>query len=279
MNDQRISILGCGWLGLPLARYFAGKGFRVKGSTTSEGKFDALRAAGVEPYRIVLGDSLEGDVKPFLDSEILVVNIPPQRRDDIVEYHVGQISMLIDAIAESPVKHLLFVSATSVYPALGREVVEDDAFAPEDADTPVGQALLYVEDMLLSEPAFNTTVVRFSGLIGPGRYPVNFMQRMKEIADSDQPVNLVHLDDCVQIIGEIISRELWGEVFNASCPGHPTRREFYAVAAESHGLSALPPAAAVGRPFKTVSSEKLEKALGGYRFLHPDPLAMARTVE
>jgi nucleoside-diphosphate-sugar epimerase len=278
MNDKRISILGCGWLGLPLARFFTGKGFQVKGSTTSEGKFDALRAAGVEPFRIAIGEALEGDLKSFLDSDILIVNIPPQRRDDIVEFHVGQISMLIDAILESPVKHLVFVSSTSVYPALGREVVEEDALDPEAADSEVGRALLYVEEMLRSESAFSTTVIRFSGLIGPGRNPVNFLQRMLEIADPDQPVNLIHLDDCVQIIAEIISREVWGELFNASSPGHPTRREFYAVAAESHGLAQLPSASAGGHPFRIVSSAKLEKALG-YRFMHPDPLAVARAIE
>ena len=278
MNDKRISILGCGWLGLPLARFFAGKGYRVKGSTTSEGKVDALRVAGVEPFRIVIGDSVEGDLKPFLDSDILIVNIPPQRREDIVEFHVGQISLLIDAILDSPVKHVLFVSSTSVYPALGREVVEDDAFDPDAADTPVGRALLYVEEMLRSESAFSTTVVRFSGLIGPGRNPVDFMQRMKEIADPDQPVNLIHLDDCVQIIAEIIRRELWGEVFNASSPGHPTRKEFYAAAAESHGVALLPLATSAGHPFKTISSARLEKLLG-YSFQHPDPLAFARSVE
>jgi nucleoside-diphosphate-sugar epimerase len=278
MNDKRISILGCGWLGLPLARYFAGNGFSIKGSTTSEGKFDALRAAGAVPFRIVIGDAVEGDLKSFLDSDILIVNIPPQRREDIIEFHVGQISLLIDALADSPVKHLLFVSSTSVYPALGREVVEDDAFDPDAAEGPVGRALLYVEEMLRSESAFSTTVVRFSGLIGPGRNPVNFLQRMKEVADPDQPVNLIHLDDCVQIIAEIIRREAWGEVFNASCPGHPTRKEFYAAAAESHGLAQLPLASSGDRPFKTVSSAKLEKALG-YRFLHPDPLVVARSIE
>ena len=278
MNDNRISILGCGWLGLPLARFLAGKGFSVKGSTTTEGKFEALEAAGAEPFRIVVGDTLEGEIKSFLDSDILVVNIPPQRREDIVEYHVGQISLLIDALVDSPVKHVLFVSSTSVYPALGREVVEDDAPDPDTADTEVGRALLYVEEMLRSESGFSTTVVRFSGLIGPGRNPVNFMQRMKEIADPEQPVNLIHLDDCVQIIAEIIGRDFWGEVFNASCPGHPKRKEFYAAAAESHGVALLPMGANGGHPSKTISSARLEKALG-YRFLHPDPIAVARSTE
>jgi nucleoside-diphosphate-sugar epimerase len=275
MSKARISILGCGWLGLPLAQQLIGNGYRVKGSTTRTDKLDALRKTGIEPYRIVLGDQAEGDLKGFLESDILVVDIPPGHGEDAVEHHVEQVSQLIDALVDSPVRHVLFVSSTSVYPALGREVTEQDASDPETADSPAGRALLYVEEMLRSESGFSTTVVRFSGLIGPGRNPINFLQRMKEIADPDQPMNLIHQDDCVCIIKEIIRRESWGEVFNASSPGHPTRKEFYRVAAESHGVEPLPSAGSGGRPFKIVNSAKLEKLLG-YRFRHPDPLAVAR---
>jgi len=275
MSEKKISILGCGWLGLPLARFLVGEGYAVKGSTTSEAKIAKMREAGVEPFRIAIGESIEGDIASFLQSDILVVNIPPQRRPDVVEYHVGQISLLIDALADSPVKHVLFVSSTSVYPATGGEVVEADAADPDEADSPAGRALMYVEDMLLSEFSFSTTVVRFGGLIGPRRNPAEFMQRMTEITSPGHPVNLIHLDDCIQIIAEIIRQEAWGEVFNACAPLHPTRGEFYAAAAESHGFAALPDEASSSSKFKIVNSAKLEKSLG-YKFLHPDPLGMAR---
>jgi len=180
---------------------------------------------------------------------------------------------------ESSVKSVLFVSSTSVYPALNREVNEDDASDPDAADSPAGRALLYVEEMLRSETAFRTTVVRFSGLIGYDRNPARYLMRMKEVADPEQPMNLIHRDDCIAIIGAIIRKSVWGEVFNASSDHHPKRREFYAVAAESQGLPA-PAFADSGakEPFKTVGSRKLVDALG-YRFLHPDPLAVARAGE
>jgi nucleoside-diphosphate-sugar epimerase len=275
MTVKKISILGCGWLGLPLALTLAGEGFTVRGSTTSDRKVAALKEAGIEPFKIVFGDSIEGNIDSFLDSDILVVNIPPGRGDEVVERHVGQVSLLIDALAVSPVSHVLFVSSTSVYPSPCREVSEEDASDPDAADSPVGRALLYAEEMLRSETGFSTTVVRFGGLIGPGRNPAEFMQRMTEIANPSQPVNFIHLDDCVRIIAQIIGQEAWGEVFNACAPLHPTRSEIYAAAAESHGLASLPEDVSSEQNFKIVSSAKLEKALG-YRFLHPDPLAMAR---
>lgn len=276
MNKERISILGCGWLGMPLARKLIDDGYRVKGSTTRSEKLDLMKSEGIEPSLVKLGDRVEGDLKGLLDTDILVVDIPPGHGDDAVEHHVAQISHLIDALGDSPVRSVLFVSSTSVYPALNREVVEEDAADPDAADSPAGRALLYVEEMLRAESGFRTTVVRFSGLIGYDRNPAKYLLRMKEVADPEQPMNLIHRDDCIAIIMEIIRQGTWGEVFNASAEQHPKRKEFYAVAAESHGL-ALPPVAvgAPVKPFRIVSSRKLVDSLG-YRFLHPDPLVVAR---
>lgn len=276
MNVKKISILGCGWLGLPLARRLLAEGYEVKGSTTREEKLGSLKAAGIEPGRIVLGETVEGDLKGFLDSDVLILDIPPGRREEVEESHVLQVSQLIDALLVSPVKHVLFVSSTSVYPDLGREVVEDDAQDPDLAGKPAGRVLLFAEEMLRSERAFSTTVVRFGGLIGPGRNPSDFLQRMKTVVDPEQPVNLIHLDDCIGIVCAILRQGAWGEVFNACCPGHPTRGAFYEAAASRLGID-VPQAdrPAASRPFKIVSSRKLADVLG-YRFLHPDPLTVAR---
>mgnify|MGYP003615968040 CR=1 FL=1 len=40
---MKISILGCGWLGFPLAQKLIETGYEVKGSTTSESKLEALK--------------------------------------------------------------------------------------------------------------------------------------------------------------------------------------------------------------------------------------------
>jgi 3-hydroxyisobutyrate dehydrogenase-like beta-hydroxyacid dehydrogenase len=50
----KISILGCGWLGLPLAKSLLAKSYEVKGSTTSENKLEVLINAGILPFQIQL---------------------------------------------------------------------------------------------------------------------------------------------------------------------------------------------------------------------------------
>ena len=47
---KTISLLGCGWLGLPLAKQLIEKGYTVKGTTTTEDRMSVLECAGVVPY-------------------------------------------------------------------------------------------------------------------------------------------------------------------------------------------------------------------------------------
>ena len=51
-----VGVMGCGWLGLPLAQALIRAGCRVKGTTTTAAKAPVLRAAGIEPTT----NSLEG---------------------------------------------------------------------------------------------------------------------------------------------------------------------------------------------------------------------------
>jgi nucleoside-diphosphate-sugar epimerase len=273
MQKESISILGCGWLGLPLAQALVSEDYRVKGSTTREEKLELLRDAGIEPFMIRLDPEAGGDdITDFLQSDILVIDVPPERRDDIIEYHIAQFSSLIDALGQSPVRSVLFVSSTSVYPACNREVTEEES---SDSDSLTGQALLLVEEMMMSETGFQTTVVRFGGLIGYDRNPAGYIGRLQEISGPDQPMNLIHRDDCVKIIMEIIRLGQWGEVFNACAPVHPIKGDYYRKAAEKLGIP-MPPASGTtdSAAWKIVNSEKLRSALD-YRFLHPDPLEVA----
>lgn len=51
---KQISILGCGWLGFPLAKSLLEKGFSINGSTTSVEKIAVLEKAGIHPFLVSL---------------------------------------------------------------------------------------------------------------------------------------------------------------------------------------------------------------------------------
>ena len=65
---RQISILGCGWLGLPLAKSLLEKGFSVKGSTTTSEKIIVLENHGIAAYQIELSEqNIKGEIDVFLE--------------------------------------------------------------------------------------------------------------------------------------------------------------------------------------------------------------------
>lgn len=268
---QKISVLGCGWLGLPLASFLLNEGYAVKGSTTLPGKMDTLAAANITPFRIHINESkIEGDIQEFLNSEVLIVNIPPKRLPDIEEVYPRQIELLLEKAKSSPVNKVLVVSATSVYGS--SDITIDEETAP-NPDKPTGMAVLKAEKVFRNARPFQTTIVRFGGLIGPGRNPGRFLAGKENVSGGGDPVNLVHLDDCIGIVHTIIRKSAWGMLFNGCAPGHPSRKDFYTQAAQKAGL--VPPtfkADIAGSSRKLIDGSKISKMLE-YRYRHADLMA------
>lgn len=262
---KQISILGCGWLGLPLAQQLGSQGFQIKGATTSESKLSVLQHAGIQPFLLnVTGDEIEGDIHPFLkDSEILILNIPPKLRGDVKEHFVAKVRNIINALEVSLIKKVLFVSSTSVFPDNNQTITESTIPKP---DSESGLQLLASEQLLKSNNHFQSTVVRFGGLIGENRHPIHFLSGRKNIENPDAPINLIHLDDCIGIIKNIIEKDIWNEVFNAVTPFHPSRKNYYTQKATDMNLE-LPEFNSDRRSVgKTILSEKVSAVLG-YTFI------------
>lgn len=258
---KSISILGCGWLGLPLGKHLASLGFLVKGSTTRKAKLVDLEAAGILPFHLNFDPDPKGDCEGFFSSDILIVNLPPRNKDGIPDFHQSQLKEIVKA-AQSRVENILFISSTAVYPANNQLVTEADA--ETSCLTRGGIPLLDMENLFVKNGHFKTTVMRFGGLYGPDRHPGKFLAGKKNVAGADNPVNMIHLDDCIGIISRILEQDIWGDVFNASAPSEETRKSFYQRAAKA--LNVEPPEFnSEPSPFKKVSSARLiEKT--GYQF-------------
>lgn len=266
---RTVSVLGCGWLGEPLALHLKDAGFSVRGSARKPGGLAALSEKGIEPYLVDISPEVNAErADEFFSSDVLFINFPPERRDDIETYHEKQIGNLIEAIRNPRGKMVIFASSTSVYPNTNGVVSEDDSLHP---DKPSGKALLRVERLLMDNPEFDTTVIRFSGLIGYDRAPIKSIRRKKLVLNPDCPLNLIHRDDCIGIVRSIIDLDVRNTVLNATCDEHPTRREYYSREARKYGIP--PPLFETGNPpeYKIVSNEKLKRTLG-YRLIYPDPL-------
>lgn len=256
----QISILGCGWLGLPLAKAFVNNGFSVKGSTTSSSKLAHLEKLGVLPFLIALQpNAIAGDITSFLKgSEILIIDIPPKLRSNNSEDFVGKMQTLIPFIEQSEVQNVLFVSSTSVYGEENDVVTET---TPLDPDSEGGRQLVIVEELLQKNTHFQTTILRFGGLVGSDRNPIRMLSGKENLPNGNAPINFIHQTDCIGIIQKIIGLNCWNETFNAVSPCHPTRTEYYTKKALEWQLVAPtfdPTSLNTG---KTITSDKLTTIL------------------
>ncbi|MCM4153719.1 SDR family NAD(P)-dependent oxidoreductase [Arenibacter sp. N53] len=236
--SKRIGILGCGWLGLPLAKSLLEDKHTVYGTTTSISKIDNLKKDKIVPYHIVLnGSGIEGNIKGFLSKlDILILNVPPKLRSSPHESFVEKMFLLHSEIKNSPLKRIIFISSTSVYGSINGLITED---SPARPNTESGKQLLASENIFLKDGQLSTTVIRFGGLIGPKRHPVSFLSGKSDLANGDDAINLIHLNDCIGIIQTVIKGDIKNQILNGVYPHHPKKEEYYTSEAVKRGL--LPP--------------------------------------
>ncbi len=267
-----VSILGCGWLGLPLAKSLLLKGYVVKGSTTSESKLEVLKNAGISPFQIQLeAHQIIGTIEDFLkETDVLIIDIPPGlRRESSTSNEitfVNKIKNLIPYIEKSGIQKVIFVSSTSVYGDCFPIVEITEEIKP-NPDTESGIQLAIVEALLQSNLNFKTTVIRFGGLLGEDRHPAKFLAGRTNVENPDAPVNLIQREDCIGIIEKILRQVQhdnweWNQTFNAVSPQHPKRKAYYHKKTEILNLPLPTFAKNSESKGKMISSKKVETILG-----------------
>ena len=142
---------------------------------------------------------------------------------------------------------------------------------PVVPDNPRSKVLWEIERALLDSQRFQATVVRFAGLYGGNRKIGRMLAGKKGLKDAKSPVNLIHLEDCVEIVTQIIQKNIRGEIINACSDGHPTRQELYTKAALHYGFEPPQFVDQSQNRSKVVGNAKLKEKLN-YTFKHPNPL-------
>lgn len=213
-----------------------------------------MSQAGFDSYLVDIDQDSPIDTD-FLDADILIINITCK--------NMAGFQRLINAIEHSPVSKVLFVSSSSVYQNLNREVSEDEGL--ENPDSPLFQ----IEQLFQRSTTFKTTLLRFSGLVGKGRHPGRFFRGGKTVKQPDAPINLIHFDDCIGIIDAIVEQAAWGQVFNGCSDTHSVKRDFYTQMARLLDRPAPEFESAQALSYKIVSNQKIKLSLQ-YQLKHPD---------
>lgn len=214
-----------------------------------------LQSHQLNVFKVDIGqiESLSGD---FLVADLLIIAIP--------EKEISHFENLISLVLKSTIQKVIFISSTSVYSDTNQVINETH---PTN-DT----ALAHIEKLWLSTQSIQTTILRLAGLMGYDRHPGNFFKEGRLIDHPEGFVNMIHREDSIAIILQIIEKQIWGEVLQAAADLHPTRRQFYTWAFQQLNRKLPEFNEQASNNYKIISNEKVKKILG-YTFRYPNPIS------
>ncbi|MFT5881341.1 MAG: nucleoside-diphosphate-sugar epimerase [Moritella sp.] len=272
-NKPRIAIIGAGWLGKPLALRLLAQHYPLTVSCCGADKRGSLHESGIPAVQATLTGNSQDDSQGksqsdwqglLSDKDIAICLLPPNRGNHAETAFVQQIKQLLNLLEQYQVAKLIFISSTGIYHKTNQLISETAPLNPHSS-------VYLAEQVIAANQAITSTVLRFSGLISHDRNPTTTLSK-KSLNDHIfiaglSPINLIHRNDCIGIIEQIIVQACWGEVFNACCDCHPTRQQFYQLNAQQLAIAEPQFSPDDSQPACIIDNAKLTQRLN-YHFQH-----------
>lgn len=202
-------IVGCGDIGIALGKRLVEAGQRVIGARRQPHK---LEGSGIEGVMIDLADPATLGTLP--EADIVVYAVAADRFDESAyraAYPDGLTAVLneLEGRKQRP-KRVLFVSSASVYGQQEGEQVDEQS--PVEPSGFSGILMHQAEQALLTHQ-LPGSVVRFSGIYGPGREGLIRQVSEGRIAPATPVMysNRIHRDDCAGVLAHLIELALKDE--------------------------------------------------------------------
>jgi len=185
-----VAIVGCGYLGLRLARRWRDLAYLVRGFATRPQSLKDIAATGAEALQLDLDGPL---AHVHLTGHLLYYLVPPAldgAHDRRLERFLGEI--------EGPVERFIYISTTGVYGnRAGAWVNEDTPPAPQ-SERAVRR--LRAENALRAWAealGVSWCILRVPGIYGPGRLPLERLRRGEPAIRPQEatPSNRIHVED------------------------------------------------------------------------------------
>ena len=259
MTGSTAVIVGCGYVGLALARALGLMGVRVVATTRSfEGK-EAIERAGAEPVVADVTDPASLKVLADIDPTVVFDLVRPQRLGANRFTSWGSRNVATAFGGGRDLEALIYLSSTSVYGRRSGELTtEDTEVAPT---SPVGRARVEAERVYQEfhrEQGLPLRICRVPGIYGPGRTLRRRLEAgaYRRLNEGSLWISRIHVDDLVQGLIATWLRGKPGQIY-LLCDDEPTTDHAYVkLTAELLSLP-LPP---------TVNREDIRLELGDDAF-------------
>ena len=221
-KKENISVIGMGWLGIPLCKELVNAGNKVIATTTTPAKInDQIAGIDVQLFDIVK----DTPDKNLLRSNIFIYTVPP--------LGLGEVEIFFNSVDGN--SKIIFISSTSVYGKSSGNTNEESSFSPQTKNS----ELLIKAECYLRGRFKNLTVIRPGGLFNETRHPIYSLQGKVGLTGGQELLHLVHGDDCVKAILMIIKKQFWSEDFNLVNDLRVLKQVYYTEKARALGL--IPP--------------------------------------
>ena len=212
MKENSLLIVGTGYVGFSVGKYFIEKGFCVYGLCRDRKKKEKFEKESIIP--LFLDITKKSGLKNLPSVNYVLVSVAPDQREpeDYEELYVKGIGNVLDFLKNQPsLKKLIYVSSTGVWKDKKGEVVKEDD--SPDADTPRGKILIEAEKQIL-DSQLPSLILRLSGIYGPGRNRLHYIDRGTwPKGGSSRMMNMIHLTDITRAIAFLFNQGKIGEVY------------------------------------------------------------------
>lgn len=226
-SEQKVVILGCGWLGQFVGASFVKNGASVFGSYRRAEVADTLDQMGIQGFELDFNESAIIPDDILKDTTHVFVFITPSAAK-----RVSYDALLVELLEQfnQDVK-VIFSSSTGIYPK--DEGTYDETFA---LNQDIPNRLLPAETALRSLLGNRLNILRLAGLIGPKRHPAYNLSGREILNNGMNPINLIHASDIIAAIDWLLNNDYFGHTYNLVNPYHPPKSDYYPKAAEYFGI-------------------------------------------
>lgn len=213
-EHRAIIFAGAGYLANWAATIFTADGFH----TYTVRRSHPSAELGQDPSGIIrlVGDAGDPDSWwPNRHIDILAITLSPVARD-----YSFLLERLTSVAAQRGVEQIIFCSSTGVYHEREGGIVDEDA--PLDRTSSRGMALVAAEELVIRSSLPLVTVLRFSGIYGPGRSPWHrYLPQGEPLVRENENAwtNRIHVEDASRAMLFVAKRRLGG-IFNVT-DDHP----------------------------------------------------------
>lgn len=196
---MRVGILGCGYVGLELARQL-GREHDVIGVRRSGDGLAAVEETGADAIEADVTDPGSLGAIPDVDALVFSASSGGRGAAAAERVYVDGLRTVIETFGErdSVPDRLVYTSSTGVYGDHGGDWVDEETpLSPTTDKTRVLAEAERIARELAQEYGIDGSVARFAGLYGPGRYRLD---RYLNGPVTEGYLNMIHRDDAAGIV-------------------------------------------------------------------------------